>query len=434
MDTKNVIQMIPVEDIRPNPHNPRKNIGDVTELAQSIREQGIRQNLLVTPLGKKYVLVIGHRRLAAAQQIGLQKVPVVVAKMSEREIRELMLVENSQRVDLTPIEEADGYQGLLDLGETVDEIARKVGRSESLVRTRLKIASLPEQTRETITAKQPTIEQLEALSSITSDDLREKLGDTVGTSSWSWVLTSVQEDEKERAATQKNLAWLSDHGYEVECLPEDAENIWQLDLPDMRNVDRIDSGTTDIAAMLTSAEYDPTVGKLILDAHHPEHATTIRIYMPEPSPTPEQSEAAQEAKRLQEQYKKQHETSEKLRAAFIKKIAANKKLPTDWPSALAMLTIQNLSQYNGGAYQTLCEILNLTMDESNQDTAEQYLTTLSVEKQALLLALTAAESNTHYRDWDPDNSYYTATVKLLPALAVLGYELSDEEQQLQEIK
>lgn len=140
-DQGNSIRMIPVDAIVPNPANPRLDVGDVSELAESIKAQGIRQNLLVTPTGDgRYMLVIGHRRLAAAKQAGLASVPCAVAALSEREQREIMLVENSQRRDLTLLEEANGVQGLLDLGESQADIARKTGRSVKYVSARARVA------------------------------------------------------------------------------------------------------------------------------------------------------------------------------------------------------------------------------------------------------------------------------------------------------
>ena len=135
------IENLQVDDLHANPNNPRKQVGDVDELASSIRSQGIKQPLLVTPNGetdidghKQYRVVIGHRRLAAARQSGLSTVPAIVEEMDARREREIMLVENTQRSDLTPIEEADGYQGLLDLGMHVKEMAEKTGRSDRFVR------------------------------------------------------------------------------------------------------------------------------------------------------------------------------------------------------------------------------------------------------------------------------------------------------------
>ena len=131
------IENLQVDDLHANPNNPRKQVGDIDELASSIRSQGIKQPLLVTPNGetdidghKQYRVVIGHRRLAAAKQSGLSTVPAIVEEMDARREREIMLVENTQRSDLTPIEEADGYQGLLDLGVGVKEMAEKTGRSD----------------------------------------------------------------------------------------------------------------------------------------------------------------------------------------------------------------------------------------------------------------------------------------------------------------
>ncbi|MFC2745999.1 MAG: ParB/RepB/Spo0J family partition protein [Parascardovia denticolens] len=141
----NSIRMIPVDAIVPNPANPRLDVGDVSELAESIKAQGIRQNLLVTPTGDgRYMLVIGHRRLAAAKQAGLDSVPCAVAALSEREQREIMLVENSQRRDLTLLEEANGVQGLLDLGETQLGVAKRTGRSVDYVRARARVAKTAE--------------------------------------------------------------------------------------------------------------------------------------------------------------------------------------------------------------------------------------------------------------------------------------------------
>lgn len=126
------VVMLETALIDPNPANPRRDVGDVGELADSIRAQGIRQNLLVVPAPEgRFTLVIGHRRLEAAKLAGLERVPAVVAELDEREQRELMLVENSQRTDLTVVEEADGYQGLLDLGR-----ASRRPRARPVVRCR----------------------------------------------------------------------------------------------------------------------------------------------------------------------------------------------------------------------------------------------------------------------------------------------------------
>lgn len=178
------IENLQVDDLHANPHNPRKQIGDVEELASSIRSQGIKQPLLVTPNGetdidghKQYRVVIGHRRLAAARQAGLSTVPAIVEEMDARREREIMLVENTQRSDLTPVEEADGYQGLLDLGVRVKEMAEKTGRSDRFVRRRLKIARIPQETRDmSADFSQLSLDQLDKLAEFESDpDMQREL-------------------------------------------------------------------------------------------------------------------------------------------------------------------------------------------------------------------------------------------------------------------
>ena len=145
---------MPIGQLVENPDNPRKQVGDIADLAASIREQGIKQPLTVTPTGnmdidgrETYRIVIGHRRYTAAKQAGLTTVPVIIEDMTRRQEREVMLVENCQRSDLTPLEEADAYQGILDLGASVEDAARKTGRSTKFVRDRVKIASIPASVR-----------------------------------------------------------------------------------------------------------------------------------------------------------------------------------------------------------------------------------------------------------------------------------------------
>lgn len=137
---------IDINDLIPHPDNPRKDLGDLSELTESIRVNGILQNLTVVKDGDKYVVIIGHRRLAAAKAAGLTELPCTVADMDERQQLCTMMEENMQRQDLTIPEQAYGFQYMLDLGETVSSIAKKTGFSEQTVKHRLEIAKLPEKT------------------------------------------------------------------------------------------------------------------------------------------------------------------------------------------------------------------------------------------------------------------------------------------------
>lgn len=158
---------IPLDLIDPHPANPRTDLGDLTELVDSIKSHGVRQNLVLVPHPDepaRYRAVIGHRRRAAAALAGLATVPAVIdTTLDERAQLELMLLENVQRTDLTPVEEAQGYQGLLDLGATVADVARKVGRSRKTVEARLCLVALPERARDVVHTHQASLADAELL-------------------------------------------------------------------------------------------------------------------------------------------------------------------------------------------------------------------------------------------------------------------------------
>ncbi len=142
---ENNIEMMPVGRLREHPDNPRKDKGDLTELTDSIRKKGIMQNLTVVPdpEGNGYLVLIGNRRFAAALEAGLTELPCrIESDIPRSEQVAIMLEENIQRNDLTVLEQADGFQMMLDLGETVDTVAEKTGFSKSTVYHRLNIAKL----------------------------------------------------------------------------------------------------------------------------------------------------------------------------------------------------------------------------------------------------------------------------------------------------
>lgn len=151
-ENSNVIKSISAQDIYQHPDNPRKDLGDLSELADSIAKKGIMQNLTVIPghwdADKNwhedgYTLIIGHRRFAAAKQAGIQDLPCrVVEDMDKKDQVSTMLEENMQRADLTIWEQANGFQMMLDLGVTEDQIAERTGFSKTTIRHRLNIAKL----------------------------------------------------------------------------------------------------------------------------------------------------------------------------------------------------------------------------------------------------------------------------------------------------
>ncbi len=143
-------RMIPIEKIRPNPDQPRKFIGDVTELANSIREKGVLEPLLVryVPREDTFYIISGERRYHASQAAGLHELPCIEKIADDAETLELALIENLQRKDLTPFEEADGLQRLADhFDYTHDDIAKKIGRARSSVTESMSLRVIPAEVR-----------------------------------------------------------------------------------------------------------------------------------------------------------------------------------------------------------------------------------------------------------------------------------------------
>jgi ParB family transcriptional regulator, chromosome partitioning protein len=141
-------RLVPIEDIEPNPQQPRQTLGDLEELIASIREKGILEPLLVRKVGGRFQIIAGERRYRAAVEAGLDEVPCVLRETSDAEMMELALVENLQRKDLTPFEEADGLKLLADqYGYTHEMMAEKLGKSRSSITEVLSLASMPEAVR-----------------------------------------------------------------------------------------------------------------------------------------------------------------------------------------------------------------------------------------------------------------------------------------------
>ncbi|GAM97287.1 chromosome (plasmid) partitioning protein ParB [alpha proteobacterium U9-1i] len=145
---------IPIDLVQRNPGQPRKHFdeGDLTDLANSIKTHGVLQPILVRPIaGGRYEIVAGERRWRAAQRAGLHSIPAVVRDLDEVEVVEIAIVENVQRTDLNPIEEAQGFQTLIDrFNRTQQEIADAVGKSRPHIANMLRLLALPDDLQEMV--------------------------------------------------------------------------------------------------------------------------------------------------------------------------------------------------------------------------------------------------------------------------------------------
>lgn len=222
-DTGSLV-LLPVDKLHPHPDNPRKELGDLTELADSIKANGIYQNLTVIPLvdvdpdatidlgDDHYTVIIGHRRLAAAKLAGLAEVPCVVTTMTEKDQVQTMLMENMQRSDLTVYEQAQGFQMMLDLGATVDEIAEKSGFSTATVRRRVKMMELDQAKLKDVSARQLSLGDFDTLAQIEDIKERNKVLDSIGTHDFNQRVASALRKQKEKHNLPLIKKWLKEVG------------------------------------------------------------------------------------------------------------------------------------------------------------------------------------------------------------------------------
>ncbi|MBK9056662.1 MAG: ParB/RepB/Spo0J family partition protein [Elusimicrobia bacterium] len=175
---------IPVDKVRPNRHQPRTRFtpDSLAELAESIKVHGLAQPLLVTTsaVPGEYELVAGERRLRAARMAGLVDVPCVVRQLTDRERHELSLIENIQREDLNPLEEAESMRKLMDeVGLTQEELARRLGKSRSALANRLRLLELPQMLRNALLEGLITEGHARALLGLADRTQQEELGKRV---------------------------------------------------------------------------------------------------------------------------------------------------------------------------------------------------------------------------------------------------------------
>lgn len=169
---------VSIQRVRPNPFQPRQHFPEeeLEELAQSIRQQGLLQPVLLRPVDGGYELVAGERRFRAAQRAGLSEIPAVVREVDDRTALELALIENLQRTDLDPIEEARAYERLSrQFGLTQEEIAARVGKHRSTIANTMRLLRLPEEIQREIAAGRLTAGHARALLAVASPEEQRRL-------------------------------------------------------------------------------------------------------------------------------------------------------------------------------------------------------------------------------------------------------------------
>ena len=200
------IVMLRVDQLHPHPANPRKDLGDLTELADSIKAKGVLQNLTVVPyystvhkrvMEGLYTIIIGHRRHAASKLAGLKELPCVITEMTDEEQIDTMAIENLQRSDLTAYEQAEHFQLMLDMGRTVQQVAERTGFSETTIRNRVKLTKLDKAKFKKAEARGVTMADFLKLNEIQNEERRNTLLESIGTSDFNQRYKAAKQAEKD---------------------------------------------------------------------------------------------------------------------------------------------------------------------------------------------------------------------------------------------
>lgn len=432
------MNLIDITKIYPHPDNPRKNIGDVSELADSIKENGILQNLTVVPFEDGYRVIIGHRRLAASKQAGLTELPCVIREMTPQEQVKTMLMENMQRSDLTVYEQAQGFQMMLDMGETVESIAKDSGFSQSTVRRRVKLLELDDKKFRKAESRGATLQDYVELEKIEDIERKNKVLDSIGTANFKNELQNALKDQQIMKRMQEWLSVIQTFATED---PEASYSTrdyvisytqWSLD----RDVVIPENADTE--------KYYYKVGK-----------KEITIYKDRDLKKEEANKAAREERQRVENLRRQqfediNERHYELRYDFVKNLsnAACKR------NAFAVYGfVSNTLFVTADGYteemdlDALGDLLGVKI-EANYLEEDNRLTEIPGIRSALEAFPTKAlfcmayclvdDANTGYwrRGWDGGQYTYLHNENprlnaLYETLAALGYEMSDEEKAMQ---
>lgn len=208
---RNDIVNIPLEEIRSNPYQPRKSFNEesIKELASSIQEYGIVQPIIVKKAVKGYELIAGERRTKAATLAGLETIPAIIKEFDDQEMMEIALVENIQREDLNPIDEAKAYDNIINMNHmTQEEFAHRFGKSRSHVTNMLGLLKLPKATKKLVEENKISMGHARSLSKLSDETLINKLADQVISENLSVRdlehLISTNEMPKNNKITRKN--------------------------------------------------------------------------------------------------------------------------------------------------------------------------------------------------------------------------------------
>lgn len=417
---------IPVDLLEPHPDNPRKDLGDLTELAESIKKNGIFQNLTVLRTkgeNEKYLVIIGHRRLAAAKLAGLTEVSCMVVEMDKKEQIATMLLENMQRSDLTIYEQAQGFQMMLDLGETKSEIAEKTGFSETTVRHRLKLLELdPEEFRKA-EERQPKLTDYIELEKITDPELKSKALKTIGTSNFQWTMESCKRQQREKSLRDEWLEYIDKLFVKTE---------WDPDREVVKTIYFTKKMTDEDKAELDKLQDEDHDN--VLDYWHEKENTFCYILgKKRDKPLPKYEDENRRRLEQVQRVKEVEEQAGRLREAFVKAYTSKRR---NYTYALRMMLDMDLElvDTNWGRVSELLDI-DVPDDEDEDDTIQEsgdFISLCVTDPDKVMLAVTSSLAETGFytsvHAWDGSHQRNEHLEKWYKWLGLMGYSISDEEK------
>ena len=441
------IVYIDVHKLYSHPDNPRKTVDDLEELAASIKANGVLQNLTVVPKlgnitgkwdGQSYTVIIGHRRLAAAKLAGLEKVPCTVADMTPQEQVQTMLLENMQRKDLKVYEEAQGFQMLLDFGDSVEDVSKASGFSTTTIRRRVKLAELDQRKlKEAVDARPIPLGDFELLSALEDVGDRNALLEYIGTSDFRWKLN----DAMNRQAMNKNLpeikGWLKAN--HINKLPDGKAYSGDYNrLGDWNDYDVKDWG----AALKKIPKLKP--GKKYFYSID-ERSCQLKLYVYEPVERTKRSpEEIAEEKRIAKAWEYLERKSDEMyqrRQAFIEGLTVTKKNECAVLHGAVLRTMASSFHYVYYDNAKYYDLLGVEYDPNNyeskkwEDLFKAYRKNYK-ENLAKIIYLTWGDekkqmptSGGYRRAW-PEWSANKILTPLYHWLVSLGYEMTQEEKDL----
>jgi ParB family transcriptional regulator, chromosome partitioning protein len=434
-----MIKLIEIGRLWPHPNNPRKDLGDLTELAESIKANGILQNLTVVPWFSEitgvgcddpmeqevmgYRVIIGHRRLAAAALAGLKEVMCSVVEMDKKTQIATMLLENMQRSDLTIIEQAEGFQMMIDLGESVSNISQQTGFSQTTVRRRVKLLELDKDKFYESAMRGGTLMDYMELDKIKSVELKNKVLEDIGTNNFNWALKDAlrQEETEENKATLIKLL----ETFAIQVTDDDG----------MEFVERIYfyNGANDFEKPEDAGEekycfIDKGAYIDLLQEKEEEHEEAETESEEKDKRTLEEFQEAEKRSAFKEVSKKAFQ----LRLEFVKDYTGNKKHATAIMEFTTRTILLDRTYFDMDQF---LELMNIDLEEDEEFSFEKIADDFLKSPESIMLVTVYCQlqdsEQSSYWDWNYSYKKDEELDLIYEFLQKLGYEMSDEEKALQ---